>query len=96
MSVQSHIPRLEALLSRAIALGCTGAIIGVGVDHVLSLSAWDGTRLLGHLHMELVDGEEKWNLSTQCYALTGIASQAEWLTEGAKRVREVFTALVAS
>lgn len=92
----AHLNRLELLLARAKSLDCTGAIVDVRGEQVLSLSVFHGTRLLGHLHLEVDEmGNESWSLSTQCNALTGLPMQADWLLEGAKRVREVFNALVA-
>lgn len=92
----AHLARLESLLARALSLGCTGAIVEMRGEPVLSISVWSDQRILGHLHLEpaTAEREEEWYLTASCPALTGLPMQADWLTEGAKRVREVFTALV--
>lgn len=93
----AHLNRLESLLARAIALGCTGAIVEIDGESILSLTVWTSGRVVGFMHLNPPDelGNESWALSARCEVMAGLAMQADWLPEGAKRVREVFNALVS-
>lgn len=90
-------PRLEQLLVRAESLGLSAGIVN-SHGPVLVVSIFDGVRLLGNINIwpATDESEERWHLDASCNVMTGLPMQADWLLEGAKRVKAAFDAMAGA
>ena len=92
----SNAERLEQLRLKALEMGLTADIFNHGDGPHLCVDVYDGTRHLGTLLCFFEGDEEKWRLQAACSVAASLPMQADWLVGGAKKVTDVFAALVAT
>ncbi len=91
------LTRLEYLRRRAEAMGHGAYVVNHGDGEHLSVIVRDGkSQMVGTLVCDAAtaENEEKWRLTADCTVAAGLMMQVDWLPENARRVREVFAALV--